>query len=724
MGLLALALALSSWGLYREIAWAPKSASGGKIVGTIVYRQRQAERKYSGQMLWGSLRQDAPVYNLDAIRTASDSSATIYLDDKTSIELGEDTLLVLDVDGQAKKLDLSGGSLRVKREGGSGSLAVATSSGDLAIDKGSFAISDAKASVSIAVAEGSAKFRPAGLRPASKAPAGAAGAVAAPTEIALDSAKAVSISASGDVAEASLEPVAPTSGKELVALGEKAKVDFSWIGPPSFHGFLELAADPDFKRALDARPVSGGKASAELASGEYYWRLRGAEAKRPAVSRASRLGVVASGSPRLLRPASAASIASAEGSRSLVDFAWSASPKAEGYRVQVSSDPAFAKSELELACPRTTLSTDRLRLGRWYWRVTALFPAYGLEAASVASSFDIAAVARPKAAWRDGASAPLETSTLAAKSGALGLSWEATEGVDSYRVAIARDVDFRELVYSGESRSNAIEVAASLDEGSYYARVTPITAGKEGAASGSRTIVVRESESIALLSPAPDAALPPDRRKIDFAWKDPNRGKRFKVELASDPSFAKLVGRAASAAQKATMDAPAGFSGRLYWRVASLDAKDAILASSKSSSFVIPALLAAPIVISPADGEVIDAYRRSSFSFSWKAVSGAAQYGLSLYRLTGGAMTLIREWSTDKTNIDVKSLDFLAVDAYAWKLVAHGKAEAGAQGTGDAAPGDGAAAGESAATTSYFKVAQSSQVGAPKLKGPGIIYVR
>jgi hypothetical protein len=168
------------------------------------------------------------------------------------------------------------------------------------------------------------------------------------------------------------------------------------------------------------------------------------------------------------------------------------------------------------------------------------------------------------------------------------------------------------------------------------------------------------------------------------------------------------------------MDAPAGFSGELYWRVASLDAKDAVLASSKSSSFVIPSLLASPIVLSPADGEVIDAYRRSSFSFSWKAVSGAAQYSLSLYRLTGGAMTLVRELSTDKTSVDVKSLDFLAVDAYAWKLVAHGKAGDGALGSA----GDGAAAGESAATTSYFKVAQSSQVGAPRLKVPGIIYVR
>jgi hypothetical protein len=83
-------------------------------------------------------------------------------------------------------------------------------------------------------------------------------------------------------------------------------------------------------------------------------------------------------------------------------------------------------------------------------------------------------------------------------------------------------------------------------------------------------------------------------------------------------------------------------------------------------------------------------------------------------------MTLVREWSTDKTSVDVKSLDFLAVDAYAWKLVALGKTGDGAL---DSATG-GAAIGESPAMTSYFKITQSSQVGAPKLKVPGIIYVR
>jgi hypothetical protein len=703
MGFLALVLALSSWALYRDLNAAPAHSSGGKVVGTIIYRQRQAERKYTGQVLWGSLLQNSPVYNLDAIRTASDSSATIYLEDKTRIELGEDTLLVLDVGGAAKKLDLSGGTLSVEREGGSGSLKVATSSGDLALEKGAVAISAKKAAVSIAVAEGRASFRPASIRSASQAN-GASGAIE------LDQEKAVSVSASGDVAEAKLEPVSPASGKELVALADRTKVDFSWIGPVSFAGLLELAADPDFSRGRDARPVSGSGASLELTPGEYYWRLRGAEGKGPEPSRAFKLSVVASGSPRLIRPAAAASIANAEGAPSLVDFAWSASPKAEGYRIEVSSDPSFAKSELRLACQRASLSTDKLGQGRWYWRVAALFPSYGLEAASSASSFDIVAVARPTTAWRGDASTPLETSTLAAKAGALSLSWEQTEGADAYRVAVAKDKDFREIVYSGSSRSSATTIATSLDEGTYYARVSPIVAGKEGEASASRTIVVHAPEPIVLLAPAKGSSLPPERKTIDFSWSDPNLGRRFRVELASDPDFGKLLGRATSAAPKASIDRPEGFAGELYWRVSSLDAKDSPLATSASSSFALPALLASPVVVSPADGEVIDAYRRGSFSFAWKASSGAEKYRLSLYRLTGGAMTPVREWTTDKTSVDVKNFDFLAVDAYAWKLTALGAAAGGA-------------ASESPATISYFKITQSSQVSAPKLKAPEIIYV-
>jgi hypothetical protein len=704
LGLLGLALALSSWALYRDFAAGPSRGKGGRPVGTIVYRQRQAERKYSGQVLWGSLVQNAPVYDLDAIRTADDSSATIFLEDKTSIELGEDSLVVLDLGGESKKLDFSGGTIRVDREGGSGALKVRTKAGELSLVAGAVALSNKRSAVSISVAEGSARFSRANAGPAADA-------------IDIDGTKAVSVAEDGSAAEVPLEPVSPASGKELVAIGERAKIDFSWIGPAAFAGKLEIASDPGFAKRVESLSASGSAASATLLPGSYYWRLSSAGA-RPAgkaeglVSRAFRLDVAASGPPRLIRPAGAASLTSPEGARRLVDFAWSAPPKAEGYRIEVSSEASFASKALSMECARAGISTDKLGDGRWYWRVVALFPAYGLEAPSAASSFAISPeAAKPKAAWRVDAAVPLEVSTLAAKAGALSLAWEETEGADSYRVTIARDEAFKETVYEGESRSSAATVSTSLAEGKYYARVAPVVAGRIGDPSEPRILVVTAPLPISTISPAEGSTLPPGSGRLEFSWNDPNRGKRYRLELAKDESFESIVATTVSPGQKASIEAPERLSGKLFWRVASIDSKGSTLVASGKSSFLIPASIATPATISPADGEVIDAFRSGSFSFAWKPSEGATEYRLSLYRATGGTLTPLREWTTDKTSVGIKSLDFLAVDAYAWKLVALG------------APEGAGAERESPPATSYFKVVQSSQVGAPKLKIPEIIYV-
>jgi hypothetical protein len=422
--------------------------------------------------------------------------------------------------------------------------------------------------------------------------------------------------------------------------------------------------------------------------------------------------LAASSAPRLLKPAASAVIASAGAASggpkaaSLVDFSWSLSPKAEAYRLEASRDPAFAKSELSLRFERASASTDKLGPGKWYWRVTALFPAFGLEAPSSVSSFSIETKAKPKAQWREGAE-PIAVSTLAAKEGALSLSWEPTQGAEGYRVSIARDKDFKDIVYAGDSSLSAMSVGVSLDEGGYYVRVVPKVGGKDGEASESRPIVVREPYPIKLVSPASGADLKPEARKVDLAWNDPNSGKLFQVELSAEPSFARLLAEARTPEQRASLDLPAGLKGEIYWRVSSLGAKDSVLLSSPPSSFRIPELFAAPIPLEPADGQVIDAFRTGEFRFAWKALPGAAQYRVSLFRLTGGGMTPVREWSTDKTSIDVKKLDFLAVDAYAWQLVA-------LRSEGEA---------QSPPATSYFKVTQSSQVSAPKLKVPEIIYV-
>ena len=350
------------------------------------------------------------MYNLDTLRTASNSSATVYLEDKTQIALGEDTLLVLDLAGESKRLDLSGGTLRIKREASSGELKVAMKGGELKLDTGAALLSDTKGGVAVAVTEGQASFQ------------GAGG-----TTIALDSSRAataaVALDEAGNVTALPLEPIAPANGKELVTLDPRGTVDFSWIGPASFKGKIILATDSELRVGRMAIVVSGGDADGSgadvrLAPGTYWWRLEGSGKGSPEPSKIMHFTLAPSFAPRIVRPAASASLSSGRGKSSLVDLAWSPSPRAAAYRVEAASDPGFEKPEISLRCEGTSISTDKLGLGAWYWRVTALYPASGLEAASPTSTFTIAKIERAKPLWR-GQDPSYAVSTLALRKGRL-----------------------------------------------------------------------------------------------------------------------------------------------------------------------------------------------------------------------------------------------------------------------------------------------------------------
>ena len=82
--------------LYRDIYLSGASSSGAQV-GTVTYKNRYAEQKNTGSNLWGALAQNAPVFNEDTIRTGSGSSATIHLDNKTEITLGEDSMVFIDL---------------------------------------------------------------------------------------------------------------------------------------------------------------------------------------------------------------------------------------------------------------------------------------------------------------------------------------------------------------------------------------------------------------------------------------------------------------------------------------------------------------------------------------------------------------------------------------------------------------------------------------------------
>ena len=67
-------------------------------VATITFKYRSAQRRIDERVLWDRLRQESPIYNLDTIRTAERSEATLHFPDGNSVALSENTMIQVIVD--------------------------------------------------------------------------------------------------------------------------------------------------------------------------------------------------------------------------------------------------------------------------------------------------------------------------------------------------------------------------------------------------------------------------------------------------------------------------------------------------------------------------------------------------------------------------------------------------------------------------------------------------
>src|SRR4051812_48422655 len=84
-----------TWALYLD-----RTASGragrGPAVAMVQRREVSVRRKASGSYLWTNVDLLQDLYRRDAIQTNADSSALIRFNDNTVLEIGENSLVVID----------------------------------------------------------------------------------------------------------------------------------------------------------------------------------------------------------------------------------------------------------------------------------------------------------------------------------------------------------------------------------------------------------------------------------------------------------------------------------------------------------------------------------------------------------------------------------------------------------------------------------------------------
>jgi hypothetical protein len=575
------------------------------------------------RVVWDRLQKSSPVYNGDFIRTADLSEATVTFTGGGTVDLAESSLIQIRFEDSRARVDLTRGGVSVAARKDS---SVALSSGDRLIDIGPGGVVSAAASgesLNLHVVEGSALLRVAGET--QQAEAGDAFALTGEETL-----------REPLVAVLSPRPNALFVTPENTAL----PVNFSWRAvnfTDDDYTQIEIAAERNFARILVSLADSTAT-SARLAPGAYFWRAYAANRNRAASGEipsrlfSGKLTIIHAPAPRLVSPAQDYAYRYRV-RKPAVRFQWTGQKEVSFYLLEAADNPDMNNPALQTRLGGTSLVYSDLGAGRWYWRVTPIFPEgfWGTAQASGVASFVIE--------QRGGMEAPRPQIPAEGASLNIGreredayFSWRHDEEAASYTIRISPRADLSDPLITQTVHDNFFiyrRQETTLQAGRYYWGVSQTDGeGNSSAVSPARAFLAIEGEVIqrTIFPPANYTVTDTLLRDIRFTWKS-NLPFTRRFQISNNPQMNGFVVNEAVHGEM--------FQGRIlpagtyYWRI-SAEAGDASFDTPPKRFTVFP-LFVAPVLEEPGPGEKAAIRAGTPVNFRWQAVEGAEYYQFRLY---------------------------------------------------------------------------------------------
>ena len=478
-------------------------------VGTITFKKNTAQRKFSDREIWDRLKQATPIYNGDTIRTVEQSEAiVIFKDEITYLNLDEGTLIQIFFDErEGGRIDFFSGNLEVA----SGAKSIVITSGDSEIKlEGQASLMKNDEGLGLSVSGGRAGFD--GKE--------------------IEAGEILTLDSSGKITE--IPVIAVTSfGPSARVLGIPAAgtvpVVFSW-NTSNFDSdtyvIVEVALDRGFNRMVETRNVTGAvSVSVPLENGLYWWRAYPANAgsREPAnrIYPSGTLEVIPVTATTLIFPAPAAEIVYSDISQ--VPFSWSASENASSYLVEISTGRNMDSPVVSRKVERNSVTQIGLEDGRWFWRVTPVFPGWYIGSVSPSAVSEFFIVKGNPMPAEPVLTFPLNNGTIIFDSGGRRLLWAHDPVAVSWDVEVAENPDMTNPIVKQNVVSNYFSLPPEvLQDGKiWYWRVSAFgsgTGGSVGGLAGSGTNpVISETRNFTVSSGSRPpvetlpAALPPVR---------------------------------------------------------------------------------------------------------------------------------------------------------------------------------------------------------------------
>ena len=621
----------------------------GVRLGTVVFKKRVAQRKYDDRVIWETIPNHSALYVNDSIRTADGSEAMLLLDDGTSIELGEETLIMLVRTGRKLGVNFHHGSLSALANEQSHT-GFEITSGDAKLDLmragAVFRKDTGSEDVLVDITSGQAVLEKGGER----------------FEVQENDRITFREGVVPEVKKASLIPM---GGMGLAFIdAKKAAHTFSWSMIGADEVTFDIARNASFSRDVQSRTTREESIALDLEEGSWYWRLRAPDGSS---SRIERTTLVAISDPQPLVPSDGAKITYFK-ETPLISLQWNGDEAASSYTVEIARDANFRDPVHELRSRSGSIAVSDLPGGQYWWRVTSQYASHSsaprVFRSSPALSFTIEKNESPPVVEIIPVAA---VSTLQLEAEQVVVSWKGNPEYAKYRLELSqRAGNFANPIYSEDTSANFSRFRNNIPEGKYYWRVSAMDAKNTILAlSAVSEIEIRSPAPAILMSPGAGAALMGEdgEARVDFAWKDPNKTGRARFELAKTSDFSNPLRDLVMNGTSQSMQLP---PGEYFWRVTVLHEQGKAAADAVTQRFTVSSRLSSPVLRHPAAGSVVDIGRTHSIAFAWHPAVGAEAYLFSLYH--GNGRQPVFETRLTGTEYHFPHLHLLRRGGFSWEM--------------------------------------------------------
>ncbi|MCU0822172.1 MAG: FecR family protein [Spirochaetes bacterium] len=649
-----------------------------EVVGTISYKKKVAQRKYSSQVVWEDVNQNTPVYNNDSIRTADLSEAVITLNDGTKINIDENSMILLALNKDQINIEFSYGSMLANRDNISGEgakkLNIKSDKATVSLDKGDIKLDQGKGKdLNVTVNSGNAAIT-----------------TAAGAEQTIDKNQKVVLAKDTDeitLFKLNLVLLEPQNNAFFFTRKDEIEVKYSWEEVKGEHDvIIEISRDRSFTELEEDKKVTGNSVSLDMELGSYLWRLKAVNkvTKKTEYSDSRKLNVVYDDPVQLISPGDE-DVFSYRTTLPIIQFKWGKSETAAAYRLILSKDQSMKNPVKTLEVAEDSVAIDTLKEGSYFWKIEKVL---GLKDVPYTSSSKVnqftvtqKEIVEPPVLVYPPENKQISKTQLEKEN--VTFTWKKNQQIRDTRLYIARDREFKSLIFSGDSNVNFLKFDGDIATGDYYWRVVGIIDDNETTApSATRTLRIIKTETISLILPARnDIFVPGEDEKyasVRFSWQRSDIQGKYKLQISDSEEFSDIVKE--SITDTNTFLFQDIKAGKYFWRVMLLESDQPdqpVLLNSNVQSFIVMEKLEAPNILSPKNGQSVDMADKNVLSLEWDQVKGANLYQVELFKIIDNKVSSVANIQVKTSRVKITDLRKLDIGRFRWTLKALETAESG-----------------------------------------------